>query len=325
LKKILITTLCFTLLILISLVPVAFAATSLESIHSAKNITQLDTAMGDVSELKDEVKRMNEVESFEKNRILTGLMIRKNYQEDVASFKELFEAEYTAATTYAKFEEGYPYTTGASGNGAYLVVKTDMDCYVYVVAMPENTKGGLTSEYDLKMFYRADNNQYKKKVWVQGGLETRIAVSCAAWGNGQEYRIYTCLDVDGNKSAFCKANYRVNDYRYDWRIQYLYTEYHSWWFGYTSWYDFDFLAYAKANHSAYLTCDDVDFGEQYWGLYEGEYDSIGEYQDAYKLFSYQYTDVVVVHTTVTFKDGTTCHDKFYLPAPTDIMRDAAIS
>lgn len=314
-RKIFTKVVCFTLLILITVSAVAYAASSLEGIHNAKNITELETAMNDASELKDEVSKMNELDKWEKNRILTGLMIRKKYQENIDSFKELFEAEYTAATTYAKFEEGYPYTTGASGNGAYLVVKTDMDCYVYIVAMPENITGGLSSEYELMKFYREDNNQYKKKVWVQGGLETKIAVSCAAWGNGQEYRLYTCLDVDGNKSAFCKANYQVKDYRYNWRIQYLYTEFFDLWYGFISWYDFDLIAYAENNYSALLTCVDVDFGPQSWGPLEGNYNLVGEYQDAFDAFSYQYTDVMVVNTTVTFEDGTTCTDTFYLPPP----------
>lgn len=317
-KKLLIKTICFTLLLLISITSVAMAASSIEDIHNAKNITELETAMNNASELKDEVTKMNELDKWKKNRILTSLLIRKKYQEDIKSFKELFKAEYTAATTYAKFKEGYPYTTGASANGAYLVVKTDMDCYVYIVAMPENINGGLSSEYELMRFYKNNNNQYKKKVFVQGGLETKIAVSCAAWGNGQEYRIYTCLDVDGNKSAFCKANYKVNDYRYNWHVTYLYDLFYDFFLGYVSLYDIDLIAYLENTYSLefYIHTYFLDHHISIpFGPYEGEYDSLGEYEYASPAITVEHAYPTVVHATITFKDGTTCHDTFEIHSP----------
>lgn len=206
-KRILSIVITMVMLIVFGFTSIAFAAGGIEDIHAASNITELENAIRETGDLSEEVSKMDELSKWEKNNLLTELMSRKKYQEDIAAFKELFEKELTDATTYMSFAEGYPYVTGESVNGAYLVVKTDMDGWVYIVSVPESAEGGLTTEYEIVKYYDTNDIVYKDKVFVKGGVETKIPVSSSDWGSGGEYRIYFCLEVNNNLSEFMQINY----------------------------------------------------------------------------------------------------------------------
>ena len=136
-----------------------------------------------------------------------------------------FDKEYISTTTYATFMQGYPYTNGNSANGTYLVVKTDMDCFIYIVSMRENIVSGVgRNAYDIKKYYESDKQVYKDKVYIKGGIETMIPVSSSDWGSGEEYRIYVCLEYGSNLSEYRQVNYTSKKYVFDlWarRIRFL--------------------------------------------------------------------------------------------------------
>jgi hypothetical protein len=68
-------------------------------------------------------------------------------------------------------------------------------------------------------FYNADNGAYKKRVWVPGGKEKKIPVSCGTWASGNTYRTYYCLRTGGNESGFGRADYTIPAFWYEFRLE----------------------------------------------------------------------------------------------------------
>lgn len=196
-KKVTLPLLIASLMLILSFTGVAHAAGSIEDIHNATTIQQLELAMHETSELTDEMTKFDALTYSEQYDILTDLMVRKNQKADMAAFKEFFAMVYEDATTYMHFVEGYPYVTSESRNGAYVVVKTDISGWIYVISLRDEIVGGIGEAYDFMKYYHTDNGENKTKVWVQGGVETKIPVP-AQFGSGWTYRAYLCLKGNGN-------------------------------------------------------------------------------------------------------------------------------
>ena len=60
-----------TLLLLLFISTIAFAAGTIDNIHTAENIDALETAINDISELSDEALKLSKLDTWEKNNLLT--------------------------------------------------------------------------------------------------------------------------------------------------------------------------------------------------------------------------------------------------------------
>lgn len=212
-KKVLLTLLVM-LLVIGLLAPQALAQGELDTIYGAKNHLEMFEAMKSISGLSEQVKKVESLTSEQRNNILTGLFIRRKNPQNLDEFKTFFEEKYKGATTYMAFEPGYPKVEDNGEHGCTMTVLTNETGYIYIVAFPDGAMGGINGVKQLMEYYRADNNLYKKRVFVQAGIETTFPISCATYGSGGKYRAYLCLRTENNcYSEFQQIKYPVQSWK----------------------------------------------------------------------------------------------------------------
>lgn len=208
-KKILVSSLVSVLLLLILSVT-ALAQGELDTIYNSKNHLEMFEEMKSVSSLSEQVKKVESLTGEQQNNLLTGLYIRRKNPKDIAEFKEFFEQKFKEATTYMSFIEGYPKIKDNGEHGCTMTVLTDVSGYVYIVAFPDNVTGGINGYMQFMQYYNEDNGLYKKKVYVEAGIEKTFPISCASYGSGSTYRAYMCLRTEHNCfSEFRQIKYTV--------------------------------------------------------------------------------------------------------------------
>ena len=305
-KKILAMSLVFTMLAVLLLSSTAFAAGGLSAIQDAEDEAAMEAAIRATAELADEAEQMDTMKAEDKASLLDSVYRRRYHYDDIDGFKAMFADQYAKKSTYMNWAEGYPYLEGVDDTGATLVVKTDVDGWLYITSFGDNVAGGLSDEYSFMKFYNADNGEYKYKVWVNGGIEYKFSVASASWASGYTYRTYYCLSVNGNESGFGEAKFTVPKFWYTLRMQSIY-------------YDdaIDYYFYLNSNRRA-----------SYYAHHYVPYDQTGTF-DYYTIDYYDtpgtevnidyeytlYTEVMnYVYTTITV-DGHKFYDSFELPGP----------
>lgn len=182
----------------------------LDTIYNSKNHLEMFDAMKAIDSLSEQVKKVESLTSEQQNNLLTGLFIRRNNPQNLDEFKTFFEEKYKSATTYMAFEPGYPKVEDNGEHGCTMTVLTNTSGYIYIVGFPDNIDGGINGIRQLMEYYRADNELYKKRVYVEAGIEKTFPVSCATYGSGGKYRAYLCLRTENNcYSEFQQIKYQV--------------------------------------------------------------------------------------------------------------------
>jgi hypothetical protein len=97
------------------------------------------------------------------------------------------------------------------------------------------------------------------------------------------------------------------NYYYDWKVYFIEQ------INLSNWYGFDLLAFENASFS-FTIFSPLDL----WSPYEdspGNYKSLGEYVRAHTEYCTRNEVVVGVTATITFEEGTTFTDTFYIFGP----------
>ena len=296
----------------------AFGAGGLSAIQDSENEAAMETAIRDTPEMSEESAQMDTMKAEDKASLLDSVYRRRYHYDDIAGFKAMFADQYAKKSTYMHWAEGYPYVESTSINGASVVVKTDMDGWIYVTSFADNVVGGISDEYSFMKFYNADNGQYKNKVWIEGGIETRVSVASASSTSGVPYRIYMCLRTNGNESGFTQINYKLP---YKWTIS-----------------EYDIMAYLRAllgsspevlyarAYNISLRADDVCTYRIILSLpldfvvrLDGNYTKPPSDQSVLKIAGAG-PFTVKMNTTVIFDDDSSYSNTFYLPFGGEAIR-----
>ena len=310
-KKLIISFAASLMLISIVFSSTAFGAGGLAAIQSAENESAMESAIRDTPEMSDEAAQMDAMKAEDKASLLDSVYRRRYHYDDIAGFKAMFADQYAKKSTYMHWAEGYPYVESTSVNGASVVVKTDIDGWIYVTSFADNVVGGISDEYSFMKFYNADNGQYKNKVWIEGGIETRVSVASASSTSGVPYRIYMCLRTDGNESGFTQINYKLP---YKWTIS-----------------EFDIMAYLKgllesSPEVSYIRAYDISLRADDVCTYriilslpidfvvrlDGNYTKPTSDQSVLKIAGAG-PIAVKMNTTVIFDDDSSYSNTYYLP------------
>ncbi len=295
---------------------VAFAEGGIGAIHIAADEADMEAAMRDTAELSEESIKLDGLDIWTKESLIDSVFRRRNHCATIAEFKKMFDEQYVEKTTYMKWVSGYPSVESVGDNGATLVVKTDIDGWVYITSFGDDVSGGLSDEYSFMKFYNADNGQYKIKVWVQGGIETKIGVSSSSWANGKIYRIYYCLRNNGNESGFGHANFTAPKFWYTLEMVRSALGYDTDGpSGYEEYYYYDYYFYLTSSHDLlYEAIHEYPFwetGDYFYDFYTVPDKTVEidfEFTADFEVGNY-------VYTRVTNQAGQQYYDDFELPGP----------